>query len=170
MKFFLFDQALALMNATPLGVVHKLGTLLGRIAWLANGDTHMRETHVRLCFPELDEEARTDLAKRSLGEAGKTVLEGGKMWRGDPEELLALMSSPDGESLIESARQRDAAADIAAAALRMLESSVSLLKALRHDRYVQREEPARLRRARPRCPRAYGRKLVPANDLVEYGR
>ena len=108
MKFYLFKSALALMNALPLGVVHWLGSLIGQIAWLANGDARRTvETNLRLCFPELDQEARTELAKKSLAEAGKTILEGGKMWRGDPDKLLTLMTSSDGESLIDEARRQD---------------------------------------------------------------
>ncbi len=108
MKFFLFRSALALLNALPLGLAHRLGGLLGRIAWLANGDTRRTvETNLRLCFPELDENTRRELARQSLGEAGKTILEGGKMWRGDPDELLELMTESDGESLIDAAREQD---------------------------------------------------------------
>ncbi len=108
MKYFLFKSALALMNALPLRVVHGLGSLIGQIAWLTNGDTrHTVETNLRLCFPELDPEDRDTLAKQALAEAGKTILEGGKMWRGNPDELLALITSCDGESLIDEARRQD---------------------------------------------------------------
>ncbi|TQV70682.1 lipid A biosynthesis lauroyl acyltransferase [Exilibacterium tricleocarpae] len=75
-KFLLWLTALL-----PLAVNRALGSLLGRVNYRLN--TQMRkvtEENLRLCFPDLDDSARRELACRSLIETGKTLTEAGAIW------------------------------------------------------------------------------------------
>lgn len=107
MKFQLFKLVLAITNALPLTAVHWLGQIIGKLSWLANGRLRrIVETNVRLCFPELDPMQQIALVRKSLSETGKVILEAGKMWYPQGDDVLALVQSSENERLIKEAQQQ----------------------------------------------------------------
>ena len=108
MKFFLFRLWLVVTSAMPLKSLHWLGRIIGRLAWLTNGQTRqVVEANIGLCFPELDATSRTRLVQDSLKESGKTVLEGGKMWSAEADSILALVQPSADECLLDEARRQN---------------------------------------------------------------
>lgn len=115
MKFFLFRLFLVVSNAMPLRFLHWLGGIIGRLAWLTNGESRrVVEANIGLCFPELDPTSRTKLVQGSLKESGKTVMEGGKMWWGNADDILALVQPSPDEHLIDEARRQNRGVILAA--------------------------------------------------------
>ena len=108
MKFFFFRLLLIVSSVLPLRAVHWLGRIVGRLAWLTNGQSRrVVEANTGLCFPELDSTSRTRLVQETLKESGKTILEGGKIWRGEADSILALVQPSPDEHLIDDARRQN---------------------------------------------------------------
>lgn len=69
-----------------------VGRFLGRVLWLAVPKRrHVMLTNLRLCFPELSEEARIALAKRTYANAGRAALDHAVLFKGSKKELQALV-------------------------------------------------------------------------------
>lgn len=65
-----------------------VGRLIGLTAWrFAKRRRHITETNLRLCFPELDEQAQAALVKRTFIANGIGILETATGWCRDPEHL-----------------------------------------------------------------------------------
>ena len=65
----------------PLRANQMLGAALGRISWLQNGKLRrITEINIRLCYPQMAEEQRRDLARRSLIETGRQLTECAWIW------------------------------------------------------------------------------------------
>ncbi|GHB25423.1 LpxL/LpxP family Kdo(2)-lipid IV(A) lauroyl/palmitoleoyl acyltransferase [Salinicola rhizosphaerae] len=65
-----------------------LGKAIGLLSWrFAKRRRHITETNFRLCFPELGEEARADLVRRTFVANGIGILETATGWCRDPEHL-----------------------------------------------------------------------------------
>ena len=60
-------------------------------------------TNLALCFPDMDERARGQLAKRSLVQGVATVLELGPLWRWKPERVLSLVREVEGLERLDAA-------------------------------------------------------------------
>lgn len=60
-------------------------------------------TNLALCFPDMDEGARRQLARRSLVQGIATALELGPLWRWKPERVLSLVREVDGLERLEAA-------------------------------------------------------------------
>lgn len=107
MKFFLFRCLLTITNALPLSMVHRLGAMVGYVAWRKHGEIRsVIETNIRTCFPEVDAKEQAELVRRNLSESGKLILESGKMWCGDADECLSLIQAVEGEHFIEEAQRQ----------------------------------------------------------------
>ena len=75
-KFFLFFCALI-----PLRLNHQLGSIFGRLMYIIDSDTKRVTTqNVELCFPDLSQQERKSLIKKSLIEMGKGLFESGLIW------------------------------------------------------------------------------------------
>lgn len=72
------------MSFLPLSLLRVLGACLGFCSWILNTRAKRTTvTNLKICFPELSDLERQLLAKRSLSETMKTLLEAGKIWRSD---------------------------------------------------------------------------------------
>ncbi len=81
-----------LLHFLPLGALAWLGRRLGRLLyWLARERRRVARTNLRLCFPALDDRARTELAKRHFEAFARTVLERGILWWASAERFLGMV-------------------------------------------------------------------------------
>ncbi len=104
MKFFLFKLTLITTALLPLKLIHVLGHILGQLSWLSHSRIrHIAESNIQLCFPELNSNQQQELAKKSLYETGKVILETGKMWQGDTLKTLSLVKGCENQHLIDDA-------------------------------------------------------------------
>jgi KDO2-lipid IV(A) lauroyltransferase len=98
-KFLLYTMALL-----PLPVVHVLGSLLGRIAYrYAKRMRRIVHINLELCFPELSQQEREDLAKQSFQEIGKTMLEAGPLWLWSIGHVMGLIREVSGQEYLDAA-------------------------------------------------------------------
>ncbi|MDX1604631.1 MAG: lysophospholipid acyltransferase family protein [Candidatus Competibacterales bacterium] len=89
---------LRLCARLPLPLLHALGTAAGWLLWLVpNRERRTAATNLRICLPELSPRTRRRLLRRSLAEAGKTLLELGPLWLWPGERVLARIRSVDNE-------------------------------------------------------------------------
>lgn len=75
--------SLLLRRAGKLRLVtlQRIGTLLGQLLWLVRSRMWLvTQRNIALCFPELDVTAQNRLARRSLLEAGRTLVESAFVW------------------------------------------------------------------------------------------
>ena len=81
-----------LLRLLPLSVVARLGSAFGLLLYaLARSRRRVVLINLRLCFPELNDAARRDLARRHFRAFGRTVLEHGILWWGSKAEVQALV-------------------------------------------------------------------------------
>ncbi len=96
--------ALRLLGGLSLRGAQRLGRVVGRAFWLANGKTRRTvEENLARCLPELSETARERLARRSLIETGMGVIETAPVWRWPRERLEATLVDTPGFDEIEQA-------------------------------------------------------------------
>ena len=75
-KFFLYFCSLL-----PLRLNHSLGALIGRLIYFFNSDAkRVSVQNITLCFPELSQQERDTLVRKSLIETGKGLSESGLVW------------------------------------------------------------------------------------------
>ena len=92
------------LGALPLAANRALGTLAGRLAWLANGrPRRVAETNVGLCFPALGPRAGRALARAALVEQGRALVELGWCWHRPRAELEARTLEVVGAARLEAA-------------------------------------------------------------------
>lgn len=74
---------LILLGHLPLAVLHGAGGLLGGLLWrLPNRLRTITLLHLQRCLPELDEVSRARIARASLVESARAVLEAPAIWFG----------------------------------------------------------------------------------------
>lgn len=99
--------ALALLRLVaylPLPLLHGAGALLGWLAWLIpNPNRTITLRNLALCHPGLTNGARRRLARQSLVELGKTVMETPKIWLADGNAVLGLIREVRGAALADEA-------------------------------------------------------------------
>jgi KDO2-lipid IV(A) lauroyltransferase len=72
---------LKLQSWLPLSTARVLGSFLGQVLWWCK--SRMATTtliNLRLCFPDMPEHERNELARQSMRESCKTLMEGGAVW------------------------------------------------------------------------------------------
>ncbi|MBI2291627.1 MAG: lipid A biosynthesis acyltransferase [Betaproteobacteria bacterium] len=80
------------LHFLPLGVLSRIGAALGMVLYaLARARRHVVLTNLRLCFPELSDGARRDLARRHFRAFGRNLLEHGILWWGSKDEIQRLV-------------------------------------------------------------------------------
>ncbi len=100
--------ALKLAGKLPLRGAQLIGRLLGTLGWVFNGKSRkVTETNLRICFPEMPENQRRDLARSSLRHTGQTLMEIPLMWEWSVEDCLGLIQEIEGEELLEETRKDD---------------------------------------------------------------
>ena len=88
----------------PIPWVRGIGRLLGRVcSWLPNEPRDITRLNLDLCFPDLSEVERCQLARRSLQETGMAAMELGAMWQWPVARLEALEEGIEGEELLAAA-------------------------------------------------------------------
>ena len=81
-----------LLHFLPLGTLAWLGRGLGRMLYsLGRERRQVALTNLALCFPELDAEARTALAKRHFEAFARTLLERGILWWASADRFLQMV-------------------------------------------------------------------------------
>lgn len=98
---------LKLLSWLQLPWARAVGAGLGRLCWWTR--RRMARTTLRnlaLCFPELSQAARNDLARRSLIETFRTICEAGAIWLWPTERTLGLIRNVEGLPLLQDAYRR----------------------------------------------------------------
>lgn len=104
MRALLVRFVLRAFSMLPLPAAHAIGTLIGRLFNLKeNRLRHATRVNVGICFPDMTEQQRAHLVRRSLIETGKTFAETGALWLGDAQEALALIKRVSGERHVKDA-------------------------------------------------------------------
>jgi KDO2-lipid IV(A) lauroyltransferase len=81
-----------LLHFLPLAVLARLGAALGALLHaLARARRKVVLTNLRLCFPELQDEERRQLARNHFRAFGRSLLEHGILWWGSNEDVCALV-------------------------------------------------------------------------------
>jgi len=81
-----------LLHFLPLAVLSRIGAAFGMLLYaLARARRHVVLTNLRLCFPELSDSARRDLARRHFRAFGRSVLEHGILWWGSKQQVSELV-------------------------------------------------------------------------------
>jgi len=149
----------------PMGVAQFLGALIGWLLWLI--PNRLRRTtvsNVDLCLPELTDEERRRIARRSLIETGKTVTEVGAVWFWGTERLLDRVEEVTGEEHLQRAMDAKRGVVVLVPHLgnweilsRYLQVKVPVLALYRPPRIVEMDDF--IRQARER----HGSEIVPAD-------
>jgi KDO2-lipid IV(A) lauroyltransferase len=88
----------------PLALVHSIGAMIGRLAWWHKGNARrITEINLQLCFPSMNTAERQNLAKRSLIETGKQLIECAWIWHRPQAQIVAKIREWRGLSLFEDA-------------------------------------------------------------------
>lgn len=91
-------------SLVPLRATHQLAGWLARpLIQIPGRARDSMLTNLALCFPELDEAARAELARESLAEALRAMLELGPLWCWGRERVLSLVQEVVGEDRLEAA-------------------------------------------------------------------
>ncbi|MDX1634983.1 MAG: lysophospholipid acyltransferase family protein [Marinobacter sp.] len=102
LKYYTIAFLLKVVSLLPLGAAQRLGSLLGLLGWHCNTKSRqVTETNLAICFPELDEPARQQLARDSLRHTGKTLMEIPLMWEWPVEKCLELIREVEGLHLLD---------------------------------------------------------------------
>ena len=90
----------ALLAYLPLRVIQWLGAALGQLLWVLDSDlARTTRINIGLCFPELSPQDQQRLARQSLLETGKTMLETGACWNWSLDKCRSLIRHIEGEQL-----------------------------------------------------------------------
>lgn len=104
MKSRLLILAIRLFALLPLALSRRIGTLIGKLCWYTrNRMARTTLTNLQLCFPELDQTARADLARASLRETGQAITETGMVWLWPAAHTLATVQQVEGFELLQQA-------------------------------------------------------------------
>lgn len=97
---------LCCFSKTSVKTRERVGAALGRILWLAVPKRRrIMLTNLRLCFPELSEEERVALARKTYRRAGRAALDHSVLFKGTKEEVQALVRY-DGLELVTNTENR----------------------------------------------------------------
>ncbi len=99
-KALLIRAIYRLLACLPLQAIQWLGSGLGQLFWVSR--SRMASTtvaNIRLCFPGLPESGQMALARESLVETGKTILETGACWNWSLDQCRTLIRHVEGEAL-----------------------------------------------------------------------
>ncbi|UZE96134.1 lysophospholipid acyltransferase family protein [Alkalimarinus alittae] len=100
--------AIKLMARMRLRTVQRLGILLGRLLWVFKTDqVRVSDINLKLCYPELSEQEREALVRKSLEETCKTALEVGMAWEWPIEKCFEMIRVVEGQHLIDEAIARE---------------------------------------------------------------
>ncbi|MHB1237805.1 MAG: lysophospholipid acyltransferase family protein [Gallionella sp.] len=107
MTHFLFKSIFRLLSFLPLRWLHGLGALLGRITFASSKQYAARtEENLRQSKLAEDELDYASLLKRTVAEAGKSIVELPWVWGRPLQQVCSAVRSCQGWELVEAARAR----------------------------------------------------------------
>ncbi len=107
MNIILLKFVLFITSILPLKLLHIISLGIGNIVWRSNCRIRrITEKNICLCYPQLNHNQQTELAKKTLTETCKVILETGKVWHSSPQKALKLIQSCENEQLIQQAQQQ----------------------------------------------------------------
>ena len=81
-----------LLHVLPTAMLARIGETLGTLLYaLAGARRRVVLINLKLCFPELSEPERRQLARRHFRAFGRSLLEHGILWWGSPDRVRALI-------------------------------------------------------------------------------
>ncbi len=94
---------LKLLACLGLKNAQALGRMIGRVLWMGDSKiTRVTRENIQLCYPDLSEDERRALTKRSLLETGMLFAEFGAMWEWPTEKTLDLIHSVEGKAHLDA--------------------------------------------------------------------
>ncbi len=103
LKSALIIGFIRLLGLFPLRVVHALGWFIGRIAWISGSRMReVTETNLRLCLPDMPAAERERLARDSLVETARAMMETGMAWMWPEARSLALVRAVRNAELLDA--------------------------------------------------------------------
>ena len=95
---------MAAISRLPLGISRGIGRAMGSLLWLINGrEAKVTKRNLEMCFPEMPEQERLKLAKRSLQETGVMLMETPAVWMRDMAWLRSKVIETEGCELVDEA-------------------------------------------------------------------
>jgi KDO2-lipid IV(A) lauroyltransferase len=108
-------RALRLIGRLPLTWLHRIGAAFGWLVWCTHASPRRRaQVSLSLSITQFGEQTRQALLKGTLIEAGKSLFEVAKIWKGDAAATLALVREVRGGELFDRALAADRGLIIAA--------------------------------------------------------
>ncbi|GAC1629322.1 MAG: lysophospholipid acyltransferase [Nevskia sp.] len=96
---------LTIIGGLPLPLLHGCGWLLGLLLWLLpNRFRAITQRHLERCLPELDAASRARIARRSLIESMKAVIEAPAIWFGPAWRLRRWIDAPAAAAVLRAAQ------------------------------------------------------------------
>lgn len=103
-KIYTLRGLLWLISRLSFPLAQRFGAFVGRCLWWARGETrHTSEVSVATAYPEKTLAQRRALARESLMETGKTLLEVPYMWERPVPTCLNLIREIEGKALVDEA-------------------------------------------------------------------
>lgn len=107
MRAFFIKLLFHLFTMLPLPVAHALGAALGWLFFIIpNKRRRTAAINIRLCFPEMSQDARWQLLRRNLRELGKSFTEIGALWTRSQKNMRRLVRHISGEDKLKKAMHR----------------------------------------------------------------
>lgn len=107
MRIGLIKLVLRLFAALPFRAAQAIGSAVGLcLAYLPNTLRRITLINLKLCLPEITEQERTRLARRSLIEVGKTLGETANLWMAGADTIHGLVKAKTGEEDARAAYER----------------------------------------------------------------
>lgn len=98
---------LLLFARLPLRLLHGLGWLGGWLLWLTGArPAYIARRNLAACLPELGRQPQRRLARRSLIETARTLLESFLLWQGPADRVRRLVREVRGETHLQGALQQ----------------------------------------------------------------
>lgn len=105
MAVYLTILLLQILSFLPLGLARAIGSLLGGLGWLISSRMAViTRQNIKLCFPELSENEQKSLAKQSIRETFRAIIEIGAIWFWPVEKILGRIWACHGLEILQRAR------------------------------------------------------------------
>jgi len=96
-----------LLSFLPLGFLHAIGVCLGQLLWWLNTNgRRITEINLKVCFPQLSLGQQRKLARRSVIESTKTLLEVPAIWLSSLEKNKTWIKRVTGAACLDEALQK----------------------------------------------------------------
>ena len=103
LSYALLSTLCWLFSCFPLKALHACGRLAGGFAWRKNDRSRRyTEQNLALCFPDMDDQARVDLARRHMRQLGMSYFEMPAIWYNPRAKVRHWVKNVIGEELLQS--------------------------------------------------------------------